>query len=184
MSLPSCRRRLGENEILRLAAGLERASEHPLAAAIVPAAKERGLSLAEPREFDSSRQGRHRHSRRAAGRARQHADHADLGVDARRPRQGADALRGEGATAIFVAVDGEPPASSRSPIPSRRRRPRPSRSSRAGVRIVMLTGDNRRTAEAVARKLGIDEVVAEVLPEDKQDRQPTPRRRARGRHGR
>ena len=160
---------LKEDELLRLAASLERGSEHPLAAAIVAAAQEKGLKLAKAADFDSpvgkgvvgTVDGR----RLALGNLRLLSD---LGVEAQALQARADELRRDGATAIFVAVDGQPAGLLAIADPIKATTPEAVRALKAdGVRVVMLTGDNRTTAEAVARRLGIEEVEAEVLPEDK-----------------
>ena len=161
--------RIGENELLRLVAGLERASEHPLAAAIVKGAEARGLALAAPGDFKSetgkgavgSVEGR----KVAVGNA---ALLADLGIDASALAAGADERRREGEGVVLVAIDGKPAGLVAVADPIKE-------SARAaladlhedGVRVVMLTGDSRTTADAVARRLGIDEVIAEVLPDQK-----------------
>jgi len=158
-----------EAEILRLAASLENQSEHPLAQAIVAAAKERGLTLAEASDFDSPTgkgvvgvvDGRD-----VALGAEKYL--AELKVDTAGLRSKAEALRREGATAIFLSVDGV--AAAVFGIADRIKATTPSALAalRAqGIQLVMLTGDNRTTAEAVGRTLGIDTVEAEVLPEDK-----------------
>ncbi|MBY3184239.1 MULTISPECIES: copper-transporting P-type ATPase [Rhizobium] len=158
-----------EAELLRLAATLERASEHPLAAAIVAAAKDRGLALSEAREFDSpvgkgvtgTVDGR----KLVIG---SHRIMAEAGVDLSTLVAEAEALRGEGATVIYVAIDGEVGGLVAIADPIKATTPEALRSLRKeNIRVVMLTGDNRTTAEAVARRLGIDEVEAEILPEDK-----------------
>lgn len=160
---------LGETEVLRLAASLENQSEHPLAQAIVAAASERGLTLAEATDFDSPTgkgvigvvEGRE-----VALGAEKYL--AELKVDTTALRANAEALRREGATAIFVSVDGI--AAAVFGIADRIKATTPDALAALkaqGMRLVMLTGDNRTTAEAVARKLGIDAVEAEVLPEDK-----------------
>ena len=158
-----------EVDLLRLAAGLERASEHPLAEAVVRAALDRGLVLAEPQGFDSpvgkgvtgSVEGR----RLTIGSDR---FLTEAGIDIGPLRTAAETLRGEGATGILVAVDGalaglfgiaDPVKPDAAEVVAELRA--------AGVRVVMLTGDNRVTARAVAASLGIDEVEAEVLPQDK-----------------
>ena len=158
-----------EHEILPLAAGLERSSEHPLAAAIMAAAKERDLAIAEPETFESVTGkgviGKVGHRQVALGNARLMTD---LGIALGVLEERADVLRGEGATALYLAVDGKPGGVIAVADPIKPTTHEALRTLRAaGVRIVMLTGDNRRTAEAVARKLGIDEVVADVLPDDK-----------------
>ncbi|MBS7701950.1 MULTISPECIES: heavy metal translocating P-type ATPase [Hyphomicrobiales] len=160
---------LEEDTLLRLAATLERASEHPLAAAIVAAAEERGLPLGEAQDFDSpvgkgvtgSVDGR----KLVIG---SHRIMGEAGVDLSALSAEAEALRGEGATVIFVAVDGRVGGLIAIADPVKATTPAALAALRAaGVRVVMLTGDNRTTAEAVARRLGIDEVEAEVLPENK-----------------
>jgi len=160
---------LTEAEILPLAASLERSSEHPLATAIVAAAKERGLALQEAAEFSSVTGkgvvGTVGGRRVALGNARLMQD---LGVDLGALAGKADELRREGGTALFLAVDGRPGGVVAVADPVKQTTPAALESLRAdGIRIVMLTGDNRTTAEAVARKLGIQEVEADVLPEDK-----------------
>ena len=160
---------LTEAEVLPLAASLERSSEHPLAAAIVAAAHERGMALQEPVEFSSITgkgvTGTVGGCRLALGNARLMAD---LGIDLGELAARADELRREGGTALFLAVDGKPGAVIAVADPIKESTPAALESLRAsGMRIVMLTGDNRTTAEAVARKLGITEVEADVLPEDK-----------------
>jgi P-type Cu+ transporter len=158
-----------EDELLRLAASLEKASEHPLGAAIVAAALKRGMKLADPTDFDSPTgkgvtgtvDGRKVLIGNAAFLAGE-----GVGVEALAPE--ADALRRDGATAIFVAVDGRPAGILAIADPIKQTTPEAIASLHADrIRIVMLTGDNRTTAEAVARKLGIDEVEAEVLPDRK-----------------
>jgi Cu+-exporting ATPase len=158
-----------EAELLPLAASLERSSEHPLAAAIVAAAQERGAAITEPEAFESVTgkgvTGRVGGRRVALGNARLMAD---LGVALGALESKADALRAEGATALYLAIDGKPGGAVAVADPIKATTPEALRTLRGeGIHIVMLTGDNRRTAEAVGRKLGIDEVVADVLPEDK-----------------
>ena len=160
---------LTEAEILPLAASLERSSEHPLAAAIVAAAKERGVAVQEPGGFASVTgkgvTGTVGGRKVALGNARLMAD---LGIDMGELAARADELRREGGTALFLAVDGRPGGVVAVADPIKRTTLAALESLRTdGVRIVMLTGDNRTTAEAVARKLGIQEVEADVLPEDK-----------------
>jgi Cu+-exporting ATPase len=158
-----------ETELLRLAASLERGSEHPLGDAIVRAARDRGLELSEPSEFDSPVgrgvlgvvDGR----QVVLGGARMMAD---AGVELAPLKDAAERLAAEGATAIFAAVDGRLAGllAIADPIkPSTA--PAVKALKRQGVRLVMMTGDNRATALAVAGRLGITEVEAEVLPEDK-----------------
>ena len=158
-----------ETELLRLAATLERASEHPLAAAIVAAAQEKGIVLGEAREFDSpvgkgvtgTVDGR----KLVIG---SHRIMAEAEVDLSALTAPAEMLRGEGATVIYVAVDGKVGGLIAIADPVKATTPAALRSLKeANIRVVMLTGDNRTTAQAVARRLGIDEVEAEILPEDK-----------------
>ncbi|HEX9462002.1 MAG TPA: heavy metal translocating P-type ATPase [Alphaproteobacteria bacterium] len=161
--------RFDERELLRLAASLERGSEHPLAAAVVAAARERGLALAETRDFDSPTGkgvvGTVDGQRVALGNLKLFAE---LRLDARGLEARADELRRDGATVIFMAVGGEAAGVIAIADPIKATSPEAVRALKAeGVRIVMLTGDNRTTAEAVARKLGLDDVAADVLPEDK-----------------
>ena len=157
--------------MLRLAAGLERPSQHPLAEAVVRAAEARGLAVPAVEGFDApDRPRRDRRGGGPAGRGRQRA--ADGG--ARRGRRARSPPRrsgcaATGATAFFVAVDGRPAGLVAVADPVKETTPAALAGLRAeGVRVVMLTGDNRTTAEAVAKRLGIAEVMAEVLPEDKQ----------------
>jgi Cu+-exporting ATPase len=158
-----------ETEVLRLAASLERGSEHPLADAIVRAAVERKLALAEPSGFDSpvgkgvlgAVDGR----RIVLGSGK---FLKEQGVDTSALDTEAETLRADGATAIFAAVDGRLAAVLAIADPIKATTPEAVRALKAeGVRVVMMTGDNRTTALAVARRLGIDEVEAEVLPQDK-----------------
>ncbi|WP_043341858.1 heavy metal translocating P-type ATPase [Belnapia moabensis] len=160
---------LTEAEVLPLAASLERSSEHPLAAAVVAAAKERGLAFGEPADFASVTgkgvTGTVDGHRVALGNARLMQE---LGVDLGDLATRADDLRREGGTALFLAVDGRPGAVIAVADPVKQTTPAALESlRREGIHIVMLTGDNRTTAEAVARKLGIDEFQGDVLPEDK-----------------
>jgi Cu+-exporting ATPase len=158
-----------ETELLRLAASLERGSEHPLADAVLRAAADRGLTLSEARDFDSpvgkgvlgTVDGR----RIVLGGARLMSEQ---GVDIAPLEAEAEILRREGATAVFAAVDGKLAGLLGVADPIKDSTPEAIRALKAeGVRLVMMTGDNRTTALAVAQRLGIDEVEAEVLPEDK-----------------
>jgi len=158
-----------EAELLRLAASLERGSEHPLADAILRAANERGLKLSETTGFDSpvgkgvlgTVEGRRLLLGSGKFLAAQDVSTADLDAQA-------DAQRADGATAIFMAVDGKAAGVFAIADPIKPTTAEAVRQLKAeGVRLVMMTGDNRTTALAVARKLGIDEVEAEVLPQDK-----------------
>jgi Cu+-exporting ATPase len=158
-----------EDELLRLAASLEQASEHPLAAAIVTGAKARGLALAAPGDFKSETGkgafGSVEGKRVAVGNA---ALMAALGIDPSALAQSADEARHEGQGVMLVAIDGQPAGFIAVADPIKPgARDAAERLRGAGIRIVMLTGDNRATAEAVARRLGIDEVIAETLPDQK-----------------
>jgi Cu+-exporting ATPase len=158
-----------EQEVLRLAASLERASEHPLAAAIVAAAEARGLALAPVADFASVTgkgvRGTLEGRRVLIGNA---ALLVDAGVDAGPLAGRAQALQAEGQTVMFVAVDGRAAGLLGVADPVKASTAEALRVLReAGVKIVMLTGDNRRTAQAVAAKLGLADFVAEVLPQDK-----------------
>jgi len=158
-----------ETDLLRLAASLENASEHPLAAAIVEAAKERSLRLSPVSDFDSPTGkgvvGKVDGRAVALGNAR---FLAAQGADVSALQGEADALRRDGATAIFAAIDARAAGVIAIADPVKHTTPAAIKALRdEGMRIVMLTGDDRTTAEAVARKLGIDEVQAEVLPEQK-----------------
>jgi Cu+-exporting ATPase len=160
---------VAEDELLRLAATVERSSEHPLAAAVVAAAAERGIALGEAAQFDAPA-GRGVSGtvdgRRVALGNRQHA--SDLGIDTRALDERAAALRADGATVVFVALDAKLAGilAVADPIKATTR-PAIEALRAAGMRVVMLTGDSRATARAVASRLGIEEVEAEVLPEDK-----------------
>lgn len=156
-------------EILRLAASVERASEHPLALAIVETAKERDIAPAEVSDFDSPTgrgalgvvDGR----RIILGNARFLADE---GIATEALAAQADTLRRDGATAIFIGVDGKVAGVFAIADPVKQTTPEALAALKAeGIRVVMLTGDNRTTAEAVAKRLGIDDVEAEVLPDQK-----------------
>ncbi len=155
--------------LLRFAASLERGSEHPLAAAIVAAATEKGLALADASEFDAPAGkgvvGKVEGRALAIGSAR-FLD--EIGIDASALSPEAEALRRDGATAVFVAVDSKPGGILGIADPVKATTPDAVRDLVAeGIRVVMLTGDNRTTAEAVAAKLGIKDVEAEVLPDHK-----------------
>lgn len=158
-----------ESEILPLAASLERSSEHPLAAAIVTAAQDRGASTQEPTDFASVTgkgvTGKIGGRVVALGNAKLMTD---LGVTLGDVKHKADELRGDGATALFLAIDRKPGGviAIADPIKATTRVALDTLRS-YGIRIVMLTGDNKTTAEAVARKLGIKEVEADILPQDK-----------------
>jgi Cu+-exporting ATPase len=161
---------MAEADLLRLAAGLERPSQHPLAEAVVRAASTRGLAVPPVEGFDAPAgrgvTGTVEGRRVAIGNTRLMAD---VGVDPSALTGQAERLRAEGATVFFVAVDGAPAGLIAVADPVKETTPAALAGLKAeGVRVVMLTGDNRTTAEAVARRLGITEVEAEVLPEDKQ----------------
>jgi Cu+-exporting ATPase len=160
---------LAEDELLRLAGSLERASEHPLGAAIVEAASKRGLTLSDPTDFDSPTgkgvQGIVDGRDVLIGNARFLSEAA---IETGTLTSEADELRRDGATAIFVAVDKRVAGLVAISDPVKATTPTAIAAlHESGIRIVMLTGDNRTTAEAVARRLGIDEVEAEVLPDRK-----------------
>jgi Cu+-exporting ATPase len=158
-----------EPELLRLAASVERVSEHPLAAAVVAAARERGLELADPAEFDSFG-GR---GVRAVVDGREVvAGNAALlekrGIDTAELADRAKALAEAGRTPVFLAVDGKAAGLLGIADPVKPgSRAAVARLRELGIRVVMVTGDTERTAQAVAREVGIGEVVAEVLPADK-----------------
>jgi Cu+-exporting ATPase len=160
-----------DEETLQLAASLERASEHPLAQAIVRAAEERGLTLKPVTDFDSpagkGARGVVEGRRLVVGNP---AYLTELEISTENLSGAADGLRREGATAIFVAIDGrvagaigiaDPVKATSAEVVAALRR--------EGVRITMLTGDDRVTAEAIARQLGIDEIEAGVLPDRKSE---------------
>jgi Cu+-exporting ATPase len=160
-----------ESELLRLVASVERASEHPLASAIVAAAAARGIALADVSGFQSRAgqgtvgvvEGR----RLAIGNA---ALLAELGISTAALENEAERLRGDGATTVFVAIDAEPAGVIAIADPVKTTAPAALQELRKlRMRIVMLTGDNRTTAQAVARRLGITEVEAEVSPERKSE---------------
>ncbi|MCF7977817.1 MAG: copper-translocating P-type ATPase [Chromatiaceae bacterium] len=160
---------IGEDDLLRLAAGLERASEHPLAAAIVAGAEERGLVLADVEDFESvTGKGV---SGRVEGRAVAIGTQgylAGLGVDAATLESQAELQRSRGETVVFVAIDGRAAGLLGIADPIKDSTPEAIRELHAaGLALVMLTGDSKTTAAAVARQLGIDRVEAEMLPERK-----------------
>jgi P-type Cu+ transporter len=158
-----------ETTVLGLAASVERASEHPLAAAIVAAAERRGLTLSPASDFDSptgkGALGTVDGQRVALGNA---TFLKELGIDTSALAAQADKLRADGATAIYVGVDGKAAAVVAIADPVKASTQAALEALRAdGIRIVMLTGDNRTTAQAIARRLGISEIEAEVLPDQK-----------------
>jgi Cu+-exporting ATPase len=155
--------------LLRRVASLERSSEHPLADAIVQAARERGIELAATEGFQSvtgqGAVGIVEGSFLAAGNDKLMAEYA---VDVSPLREDAERLAGEGKTPVWVAIDGALAGLLAVADPLKpAARQAVERLERAGLEVVLLTGDNRRTAEAVARQVGIGRVVAEVLPEGK-----------------
>jgi P-type Cu+ transporter len=162
---------IAEAEALALIASLERASEHPLAQAIVKGAEERGLKLSPVEKFESVTgqgvRGEIGGRRVEVGSRRFMESSGSLPASL---AERADALRAQGKTALYAAIDGRPAAVIAVADPIKETTPEAIAALRAeGVRVVMLSGDSRRTAEAVGRQLGIDDVVAEVLPEQKVD---------------
>ena len=158
-----------EGELLRLAASLERGSEHPLAAAIVAGAQERDLTLEEAKDFESVTGkgviGGVGGRRVALGNLKLLEQ---LGIDPAGLEAPAEDLRREGETVMFFAIDGRAAGLIGVADPIKESTPEAIRLLQAdGVKIVMLTGDNRTTAEAVGRRLGLDDIEAEVLPEQK-----------------
>ena len=158
-----------EDAILRLAAGVEKVSEHPLALAIVAAAEKKAIDIPQVTGFDSptgrGALGIVEGKRIVLGNA---AFLEENGVDTSGLAGRADALRHDGATAIYIGVDGQTGGIFAIADPVKGTTANALKGLHAdGIRIVMLTGDNRTTAEAVARKLGIDEVEADVLPDQK-----------------
>ena len=158
-----------ETEVLRLAASVERASEHPLAVAIVRAAEERRIATAQVSDFDSptgkGALGNVEGKRIALGNAK---FLSELGVEVAALAARAEELRKDGATAIFMSVDGAVAGALGIADPIKASTAAALRGLKAeGVRVVMLTGDNWTTARAVGRRLGIDDVEAEVLPDQK-----------------
>nr|WP_245593794.1 copper-translocating P-type ATPase [Arenimonas malthae] len=158
-------------EVLRLAASLDQGSEHPLAAAIVNEARERGLALSEAESFESASgigvRGR------VAGKALDLGNHAlmaEEGVDVGGLLPQAESLRAEGASVMFLAVEGRAAGLVAVADPVKASTPAALEELRqAGLRLIMATGDGETTARAVARALGIDEVHGEVRPQDKAD---------------
>ncbi|MBK5095345.1 MAG: copper-translocating P-type ATPase, partial [Deltaproteobacteria bacterium] len=160
---------IDETGLLRMAASIERGSEHPLAAAIVNGAKERGIEPPEAESFESVTgkgvTGRVEGRSVALGN-RALMDH--IGVDPADLAIRAESFRKDGQTVMFVAVDGKPAGILGVADPIKGTTAEAIRKLHGdGIRIVMLTGDNRTTAGAVAEKLGLDDVVAEVLPDQK-----------------
>jgi Cu+-exporting ATPase len=160
-----------EAAVLRFAASVERGSEHPLAAAIVKAAAERGVEIGKVRGFDAPAGkgviGMVDGKRLALGNAK---FLAELNIDTQGLTQEAERLRGDGATAIFLAVNGQLAGVIAIADPVKPTTPETLKALVAlGIRVVMLTGDNKTTALAVAKRLGIKEVEAEVLPDQKSE---------------
>lgn len=162
---------MSESELLRLAASIERGSEHPLAAAIVAGAHERNLKLSEAEEFQSIT------GKGVVGKIDGHVVALgngklveQLNIEASGLIDRAEPLRKEGETVMFVSVDGQPAGLLGVADPVKQSSDEAIRALHEdGIRIVLLTGDNRTTAEAVARKLGIDEVKADALPDQKRE---------------
>jgi Cu+-exporting ATPase len=160
-----------EQTLLKLAASLERSSEHPLAAAIVAGAEERGVELVDAGGFDSLT------GKGVRGEVEGHrvllgnrALLEEFKIDPGELAAKAESLRADGQTVMFVVVDGKPAGLIGVADPIKVTTPEAVKQLHSeGIRLVMLTGDSRTTAEAVARKLAIDEVVAEVLPDQKVD---------------
>src|SRR5438128_8578186 len=160
-----------DEDILRLAASLERASEHPLAHAIVEGARERGVALAPGSDFTSETGGGVKgrvESRQVSVGSSRFLDSLQVRTEAAKER--AEELRTQGQTTLFVAVNGQLAGLIGVADPIRQSTGHAFRVLREeGIRVVMVTGDNRTTAKAVATKLGIDEVHAEVLPAAKSE---------------
>jgi len=160
-----------EDDLLRIAAGVERASEHPLGQAIVNAANQAGLTIPEVADFDSptgkGAVGTIEDKRILLGSAKYLLSE---GVDASPLAAKADELRADGATAIFMSLDGQVAGIFAIADPIKTNTPEAITALRdEGIEVVMLTGDNRVTADAIGRRLGIDRVEADVLPDQKSD---------------
>jgi Cu+-exporting ATPase len=158
-----------EATVLRLAASLERGSEHPLAEAIVAGAEERGVELAKAEDFEAVTgkgvRGLVDGKAVALGNARLMAD---MGLDGAALSRTADARCDQGETVMFVVLAGRIAGLVSVADPVKETAPAALKAlHKLGIRVIMATGDNRRTAKAVAGRLGIDEIRAEVLPEDK-----------------
>ena len=161
-----------EQTLLQGAASLERGSEHPLAAAIVKGVEERGVSLTSAEAFESVTgkgvKGRVDGREVALGNR---ALMESLGIDAAHLSERAEALRADGQTVMFVAIDGKPAGLVGVADPIKQNTPEAIRTLHGeGIRIVMMTGDSETTAKAVAGKLGIDDVIAGVLPDQKAEK--------------
>ena len=160
---------IAENELLRLAASVERASEHPLAAAIIAGAEGRGVVVRAASDFASITgkgvRGVVDGKRVALGNR---ALLSELGVEAGELIDRAEKLRADGQTVMFVVVDDKAAGLIGVADPIKETTPDAIRELHGeGLRIIMLTGDSKTTAQAVAKKLGIDDVIAEVLPDQK-----------------
>ncbi len=160
-----------QNETLRLVASLEQSSEHPLASAIVKGAQEKGIALSSVQDFSSTTgkgvQGIVDGHAVALGNA---AMLSSLGMNADSLVHAADKLRAKGQTAMFAAIDGKPAAIISVADPIKATTPEALKQLKAeGLHIVMLTGDSKATAKAIAEQLGIDDYEAEVLPERKSE---------------
>jgi len=157
------------DDLLRLAGTLERSSQHPLGLAIVSAAEAKGLTLGKAQDFDApigkGVTGSFEGKQIIIGNQR---IMAEAGIDVSALTAKAEELRNDGATVIFMAADGAPAGLFAIADPVKTTTPEAvKRLAADGVRVVMLTGDNKTTAQAVARRLGITDVEAEVLPEEK-----------------
>jgi Cu+-exporting ATPase len=157
------------DEVLTLSASLEQGSEHPLAEAIVRGAESKGLKLAKAKDFEAITgkgvKGRVNGKDVALGNSKLMDD---LGLDSDIMKDKADGYRAEGGTAMFVSIDGKLAGIIAVADPIKKTTPQAIKDlHKAGLKIVMLTGDNETTARSVAQKLGIDEVHADVLPQDK-----------------
>jgi Cu+-exporting ATPase len=158
-----------EKDLLHLVASLEKGSEHPLAAAIVMGAKDRGIQLSNPDHFESMT------GKGVKGLIGKHFVSLgnskllnDLGIDFEELEKKAEILRSDGQTVMLISVNNKPAGLIGVADPIKETTPEAIINLHdEGIKLVMLTGDNRITAEAVARKLGIDKVIAEVLPNQK-----------------
>jgi Cu+-exporting ATPase len=160
-----------QDELLAFAAALEKGSEHPLAQAIIAAAQEKNLALPDVADFDAPTgmgvTGTVSGRKTALGNIKLMVT---LKVDTTELNDAAEKLRSDGATVIFVAIDQKPAGILAIADPIKPTTPQAIRDLQAqGIHVVMLTGDNKTTAEAVAKKLGITDVISEVLPQDKGD---------------
>jgi Cu+-exporting ATPase len=160
---------IGEEELLRLVASAERGSEHPIGEAIVRDAKHRGLLLVEADAFEAVSGGGIRarvEGREVLAGNERFLSESGVPEDGLAPK--GEELAREGKTLTFVAVDGEPAGLvAGADVVRDESRPAVERLHALGLEVAMLTGDNRRTADAIACELGIDRIVAEVRPDDK-----------------